>query len=124
MDALEFTFIGKSSHAAAAPWGGRNALNGLQLMFHAIDMLRQHMLPEARIHGVINKGGEVPNIIPAKTIARFYIRATNRSYLNHLVQKVKDCARGAALATQTVVEIKCFENSFDEIMPKQLKRYI
>ena len=117
MDALEFTYIGKYSHAAAAPWEGRNALNGLQLMFHAIDMLRQHILPEARIHGVIIKGGEAPNIVPAKAVARFYVRATNRSYLDHLVEKVKDCARGAALATQTEVEIKYFENSFSEIMP-------
>jgi len=117
MDALEFTFIGKSSHASVAPWEGKNALNGLQLMFHAIDMLRQHVLSEARIHGVIIKGGEVPNIVPAKAAARFYIRAPKRSYLNYLIQKVKDCARGAALATQTEVEIKYFENSFDEIMP-------
>jgi len=57
LDALEFEFRGKSSHAASAPWEGRNALNGVQLFFHAIDMLRQHVRPEVRMHGIIVKGG-------------------------------------------------------------------
>lgn len=116
MDALEFTFTGKTSHAAAAPWQGKNALNGVQLMFHAVDMLRQHVLPETRMHGIISKGGEAPNIVPDKAIARFYIRAPKRDYLNQIVEKVKDCAKGAALATQTAVKIKNFESSFDNLI--------
>lgn len=116
MDALEFTFTGKSSHAAAAPWQGKNALNGVQLMFHAVDMLRQHVLPETRMHGIISKGGEAPNIVPDKAIARFYIRAPKRDYLNQVAEKVKNCAKGAALATQTAVKIKNFESSFDNLI--------
>jgi len=117
MDALEFTFSGKTSHASSAPWQGKNALNGVQLMFHAIDMLRQHVLPEVRMHGIISQGGEAPNIVPEKAAARFYIRALKRSYLNQVVEKVKDCAKGAALATQTTVEVRNFESSFDELIP-------
>ena len=115
-DTLEFTFTGRASHAAAAPWQGKNALNGVQLMFHAIDMLRQHVLPEVRMHGIITQGGKAPNIVPEKATARLSIRASKSSYVNQLVKKVKDCAKGAALATQTTV--KCYETSFyDEMIP-------
>jgi amidohydrolase len=56
VDALEFIFNGKASHASASPWMGRNALNGVQLFFHAVDMLRQHLPPEVRMHGIITSG--------------------------------------------------------------------
>ena len=75
-------------------------------MFHAIDMLRQHVTPDVRMHGIIRNGGDAPNIVPEKTSAEFYIRALDRKYLNDLVQKVDDCARGAAIATQTTWD-KC-----------------
>lgn len=117
MDALEFNFTGKASHAASSPWAGRNALNGVQLLFHAIDMLRQHVLPEVRMHGVISGGGEVPNIVPERAVARFYFRATKRSILNEVVKKAQNCARGAALATETEVRWGNFEPSFDEMIP-------
>ena len=98
MDAVEFTFTGKTSHAASAPWEGRNALNGLQLFFHAVDMLRQHVRPEARMHGIVYDGGAVPNIVPERAVGRFYFRAPKRAYLDEIIKKVHNCARGAALA--------------------------
>lgn len=116
LDAIEFTFTGKSAHASGAPWQGKNALNGVQLMFHAIDMLRQHVLPEVKIHGFISQGGTAPNVVPEKAVARFNIRASNRRYLNQVVEMVKDCAKGAAIATQTKVEIRNYETSFDEMI--------
>ena len=57
-----YNFKGKAAHASAAPWEGRNAFNAAQLFFHAIDMLRQHTLPETQFHGIIHKGGEAPNL--------------------------------------------------------------
>ena len=96
-----YSFHGKSAHASAMPWDGVNALNATQLMFHAIDMLRQHVTPDVRLHGVIRNGGFAPNIVPEFASAEFYIRSMNRDYLLDLVRKVDDCARGAAIATQT-----------------------
>jgi hypothetical protein len=64
LDPIKFTFRGKTAHAAGAPWDGLNALNGLQLFFHAIDMLRQHVKPDVRIHGIVISGGTAPNIVP------------------------------------------------------------
>jgi len=116
MDALEFTFIGTPAHAAAAPWEGRNALNGLQLFFHAIDMLRQHVKPEARMHGVVVNGGSVPNVVPDKAVGHFYFRAATRGYLDKMLELIYNCARGAALATNTDVEWRNFEASFKDML--------
>ena len=57
-------FHGQAAHASACPWEGRNAFNASQLMFHAVDMLRQHVTPDVRIHGIIRYAGEAPNIVP------------------------------------------------------------
>ena len=114
---VEFDFTGLASHAAAAPWDGRNALNGLQLMYHALDMLRQHVRPETRIHGVITKGGEAPNIVPDFAQASFYFRSPSRNYLETVLEKAYDCARGAALATGTEVSWRHHQTSFYELLP-------
>jgi len=119
MDAIEFTFKGKTSHAAAAPWEGINALNGLQLFFHAIDMLRQHVKPDVRMHGIYYEGGTAPNIVPERAKGRFYFRAPKRAYLDQIIEKVCDCARGAALATGTEVTWRNFEASFKDMLPNQ-----
>ena len=117
MDAIEFTFKGKAAHAAAMPWEGHNALNGVQLLFHAVDMLRQHVRPEVRMHGIVREGGAAPNIVPESASARFYFRAPWRTYLNELMEKIYNCARGAALATGTSVTWRNYEASFDNLKP-------
>ncbi|MCC8057420.1 amidohydrolase [Cloacibacillus sp.] len=117
MDAVEFTFTGKTSHAASAPWEGCNALNGLQLFFHAVDMLRQHVRPEVRMHGIVHDGGAAPNIVPERAVGRFYFRAPKRAYLDEIIKKVHNCARGAALATETEVTWRNFEASFMDMLP-------
>lgn len=116
MDALEFRFTGKPAHAAAEPWAGLNALNAVQLLFHAIDMLRQHVRPETRMHGIIAEGGLAPNIVPERAVARFYFRAPRRSHLDGIIGQVQRCAEGAALATGTKVTWHNFEFSFDDML--------
>jgi amidohydrolase len=110
-----YTFHGKSAHASAAPWEGENALNAVQLMFHALDMLRQHVKPDVRIHGVVRDGGLAPNIVPESASAEFYIRSMDREYLNSLVKKVDDCAKGASIATQTTYEKVATAESYDNL---------
>ena len=113
---LEFTFSGKAAHAAAAPWDGRNALNGMQLFFHALDMLRQHVRPEVRIHGIMLEGGVAANIVPSRATARVLFRAPWRKYLNGVVELGLDCARGAALATQTGVMWETSGHNMDNLL--------
>lgn len=94
-----YTFHGKAAHASAAPWDGVNALNAAQLMFHGIDMLRQHVTPDVRMHGVYRNGGAAPNIVPEEASAEFYWRALDKDYLFGLDEKADKCAEGACLMT-------------------------
>ncbi|MFV0516020.1 MAG: amidohydrolase [Aminipila sp.] len=115
LDSYLFEFKGKSAHGAAAPWEGRNALNGVQLMFHALDMLRQHVKPDVRIHGIIKDGGFAANIVPESASAEIYFRSMSRDYLDEIMAKVEDCAKGAAIATQTTFEKHPTAQSYDNL---------
>ncbi len=97
-------FYGKAAHASARPHDGLNALDAMILSYNAINALRQHMKDSSRIHGIITKGGDAPNIVPDHTSARFYIRATSDSYLDELKERVVDCFRAGATATGTRLE--------------------
>ncbi len=115
--AYMYCFHGKAAHASAAPWEGQNAFNAAQLMFHAVDMLRQHSTPDAQFHGIIRNGGEAPNIVPEEVTAEFYIRALDKHYLKKLIDKVDDCAAGAAIATQTTWEKYPTAAIYDNMKP-------
>jgi amidohydrolase len=119
-DGIQFTFTGKASHAAAAPQEGINALDAVLLLFNSVHALRQQLKEDARIHGIIVKGGEAVNIIPELTVAQFSIRAKTRKYLNEVVDKVKNCARGAAIQTGCKLKISFFEKSVDDYLGNQL----
>ena len=119
-DGIQFTFMGKASHAAAAPQEGINALDAVLLLFNSVHALRQQLKEDARIHGIIVKGGEAVNIIPELTVAQFSIRAKTRKYLNEVVDKVKNCARGAAIQTGCKLKISFFEKSVDDYLGNQV----
>ncbi|HBM79408.1 MAG TPA: amidohydrolase [Clostridiaceae bacterium] len=116
IDAIEFTFIGKPAHAAANPENGINALNACIETFNMINALRQHVKSDVRIHGIIAEGGVAANIVPERAVARFYVRALDRSYLNEVVEKVKNCARAAAMAVGAKIEIRNYELSYDNMI--------
>ncbi len=115
LDALEFVFSGRPAHAAGAPHEGINALDACIQTFNGISALRQHLTDDVRIHGIIVEGGVAPNIVPERAVARFYVRARQRGYLNTVVEKVKACARAGATAAGAKVEIRNFELSNDNI---------
>ena len=115
MDALRFEYRGRSAHAAANPEEGINALDAVIQLFNSINALRQQTASDARIHGVITNGGKAPNVIPDYACADFYVRAATRAYTNELVEKVKRCAEGAALATGCTLEVSNYEFSYDEL---------
>ncbi len=116
LTALKIEFFGKSSHAAAAPWDGINALDAMLLTFNNINALRQQLKPDVRIHGVISKGGAAPNIIPEYTEGHFYVRAQQRVYLNEVIKKFYACVEAAAQATGCRMEISKYEEDFDEMV--------
>lgn len=102
---FKFEFHGRSAHAAGDPENGANALNGVLKLFSGLDALRQHTRPDARIHGIITHGGDAPNVVPHYAAAAFYVRAADRDYLALLEEKVRKVAEGAALMTETRVEL-------------------
>ncbi len=116
LKALRFTFIGVAAHAAANPERGINALDACISAFSNIGLLRQQMLPTARVHGIITEGGTAPNTIPDLACAEFYIRATSKSYLQELADKVCECAKAGALAAGARVEITEFETGNDNLL--------
>lgn len=104
--ALDISFEGQAAHAAADPWKGANALDGVLLTYMNVNALRQHVKSDVRIHGIVTHGGDAANVIPDKASARFAVRSLDKNYLQEVVSRVEDCARGAALATKTQVTVK------------------
>jgi amidohydrolase len=98
-------YTGKESHASAFPELGVNAADALTVAQTAIGLLRQHIRPMDRIHGIITKGGDAPNVIPAHTSARYMIRAETLSALNELSPKVLRCFEAGALASGSKLEV-------------------
>jgi amidohydrolase len=98
---VKIEFFGKASHSASSPEIGLNALDAIIQTFNSINALRQHVKSDVRIHGIIEEGGKVPNIVPDYASALFYIRSLDDDYCREIVQKVKNCALGASLATGT-----------------------
>lgn len=109
-----FEFFGRSAHAASAPEQGLNALDAMINFFNLVNALRQQTKDDARIHGIIQNGGEAPNIIPDYTSALFYIRMSKTAQLEKLMERVKACAEGAALGTGTTVKITPDEVDFKD----------
>ena len=101
-----FTFRGKSAHAAAAPHKGVNALRGVLLTFNCVDSLREHLRQDIRIHGIVTKGGERVNVVPAEAQAEFATRALDTAAMEDAYGKVVNCARAAELGTGAKLEFK------------------
>ncbi|QDT55369.1 p-aminobenzoyl-glutamate hydrolase subunit B [Caulifigura coniformis] len=114
--AAKFRFHGKSAHAGGSPEQGRSALDGVELMAHAVEMLREHTPEETRIHHVITSGGQAPNVVPDYAEVYFYVRHPKSLTVRQIFERVEKCAEGAALATETRLEIK-HEGGIAEILP-------
>lgn len=112
---LQFTYTGKTAHAASCPQEGINALNSVIQLFNGIDALRQHVTPDVRIHGIITNGGVAANIVPDKAVAQFYFRASTKEILDDVLVKVKNIAQGAALMTGSKLEMTRYELPNDNL---------
>ncbi len=106
MNSMDITFHGRSAAASTGGYNGRSALDGVQLMNTGVEYLREHMIGKARIHYVIMKGGEQPNVVPAMAQVRYMIRCPDVVQLRALQARVLKCAAGAAEMTETTYEVK------------------
>ncbi len=96
---LKIEFAGKAAHAASSPQDGVNALEAVIQTFNNINALRLHLLPDARVHGIILDGGKAVNVIPEQASALFSIRALSQTYANQVLARVIKCAQAAELST-------------------------
>lgn len=117
--AVKFVFHGKSAHAAATPHLGRSALDAVELMNVGVNYLREHMIPEARIHyAITDPGGTSPNVVQAYAEVSYLIRAPKKKQVVELYERVANIAEGAALMTETKVE-RLFEGAASDLVPNR-----
>ena len=102
----KFRFRGIAAHAAAAPERGRSALDAVEAMDYMVNMMREHVPQETRIHYIITRGGAAPNIVPDFAEAYYYARHPNMRVLDGIWQRIVDAANGAALGTGTTMELE------------------
>lgn len=98
---VEFTFHGKSAHAAGAPWLGRSALDAVELMNIGWNFRREHLHPRQRSHYVITDGGGQPNVVPDRASVWYYFRDESAQSVREMMEIAHDIAAGAALMTGT-----------------------
>ena len=102
---LEVTYKGRAAHAGGYPERGINAADAIVVAQVAIGLLRQHLLPADRVHGIVTRGGEASNIIPALVRAEWMVRASNSARLEEVKERVRRCFEAGALATGATMEI-------------------
>ncbi|HTS63841.1 MAG TPA: amidohydrolase [Candidatus Acidoferrales bacterium] len=101
-----FRFYGVASHAAAAPERGRSALDGVMIMLNAVEMLREHVPSQTRIHYIITNGGSAPNVVPAFAEVSLVARHPDAAVLDGIWQRIMKCAQAGALASETRMEFE------------------
>lgn len=100
-----FTFHGETAHAGVAPWRGRDALDGVVLMDMGLAQYREHITPTMRMHRVITEGGDQPNVVPRRAAVWWYFRDSTAEGAGKLFEQAKRIAEGAALMSNTKVEV-------------------
>ncbi|MFW9854298.1 MAG: amidohydrolase [Candidatus Thorarchaeota archaeon] len=111
-----FKFQGRSAHAAADPFSGRSALDAVELMNIGCNYLREHIIPGGQVHYTITKGGEAPNIVPDQAEVWYFVRAPNLNQVREIYDRVVKVAEGAALMTETEVEVE-FHGGSANLLP-------
>lgn len=102
---LTVVFTGRSAHASAQPFQGRNALDAAALAYQGVGLLRQQIPPSDRVHAIVAEGGRRPSVIPDHARLELYVRSAHPDTLKDLSERVERVVRGAAMMTDTVVEV-------------------
>src|SRR5579863_64922 len=109
----KFRFYGKPAHAAAAPDLGRSALDAVMITANAIEFLREHVPESTRIHYIISNGGAAPNIVPEFAELFLYARNPSMPVLDGIWDRIENCARAGALATDTRMEVELIDSDYN-----------
>ena len=126
----KFRFHGVAAHAASAPEKGRSSLDAVEAMDYMVNMMREHMPQETRIHYIITRGGAAPNVVPDFAEVFYYARQPDMRILDGVWDRIIDAAKGAALGTGTTMDFELISGvyntlpneSLGAIMQKNLQR--
>ena len=113
---LDVEFRGRAAHAASDPWNGRSALDALELFTHGLNLMREHMRPESRVHYTIVAGGDVPNVVPEYAKAWVWLRDAKRSEVESLLARTRLLASGAAEMTETSAAVTVRGGSWEVLL--------
>ena len=117
---LAVTFRGKDAHAAAAPWEGINALDAFVQLYVNVATFRQQMLPTDKLHGIVTRGGDAPNIIPSRIDSEWYVRALSKDRLAYMMERFTAMAEAAARSTGCTVEFTPSGHEYEDILSEPL----
>lgn len=120
MNSAKFHFKGKTSHAGADPHNGRSALDALELMNVGTQYLREHVTDDVRMHYITLDGGVAPNIVPDKATSLYYVRALTREAVVDSYNRLLKVAEGAAMMTETQVEVEFLGGCYNTLQNKVL----
>ncbi len=109
----KFRFYGVASHASAAPEKGRSALDAVEAMDNMVNLMREHIPSDTRIHYVITHGGEAPNVVPAFAEVYYYVRNPQMQTVKEIWERVVKAAEGAALGTGTTMKYEVTGGTFN-----------
>jgi len=116
----KFRFYGVSAHAAGSPELGRSALDAVEAMDNMVNMMREHIPQETRIHYVITNGGKAPNVVPDFAEVFYYVRHPKRDKVVEIFNRVTKAAEGAAIGTGTTMKFEVIDGTHDLLLNKTL----
>jgi len=116
----KFRFHGTAAHASMSPEKGRSALDGVEAMDYMVNMMREHVPSDTRIHYVITNGGKAPNVVPDFAEVYYYVRNPSRDEVKQIFERVTKAADGAALGTGTKVDYEIIGGTYDLLLNKTL----
>ncbi|MDH3223088.1 MAG: amidohydrolase [Gemmatimonadota bacterium] len=111
----KFRFSGISAHAAGAPERGRSALDGVEAMNHMVNLMREHVPQQTRIHYVITSGGSAPNVVPDFAEVYYYVRHPDPSVVKAIFDRVMLAAEGAATGTETGMDLEVIAGAYNRL---------
>lgn len=121
---VKFRFHGIASHAAVAPDQGRSALDGVEAMTHMVDMMREHVPTQTRIHFIITNGGSAPNVVPDFAELYLYVRHPRNTMLQEIFERIVRASEGAAMGTGTTVDHEIVNGVYSKLPNETLSRIV
>lgn len=116
----KFRFHGISAHASSSPERARSALDAVEAMDNMVNMMREHIPQETRIHYVITNGGKAPNVVPDFAEVYYYVRNPDRTIVNSVFERVVKASKGAAMGTETTTEYEIIGGTYDLLINQTL----